>query len=371
MFALGVLLFALTMLVVIMLHELGHYTVARLFGFKIEEYFLGFGPKVWSTRRGEIEYGVKALPLGGYVKIAGMNPYQPVAPEDLPRAYGSKPRWQRALVIFAGPGVHFLIAAVLFGASFLVSGDYSTATPVITEVVAQLNGHTSPAKEAGLRAGDRIVGVDDLQTPNLDEFSDYVTAHVGDPVRFTVLRGGEPVSITVEPEQDENDVGEQIGRVGILLTPEDPGPVGLVSATTQGVGEVGRATAESIGQIGKVFGPEGIGRVTKLVFTDEERAPQDPASVVGISRAVGQTGAAGDWGAILYFLGFVTVFVGLVNLMPLPPFDGGHLAVLLIEKIRGKAIDQRRVIPVAVAVMGFFVIFVALTMIADLAKPLT
>ena len=104
MFILGVLLFAVVMLVVIMIHELGHYTVARLFGFKIEEYFLGFGPKLWSTKRGEIEYGVKALPLGGYVKIAGMNPYQPVAPEDLPRAYGSKPRWQRALVIFAGPG---------------------------------------------------------------------------------------------------------------------------------------------------------------------------------------------------------------------------------------------------------------------------
>ncbi len=125
---------------------------------------------------------MKALPLGGYVKIAGMNPYQPVAPEDLPRAYGSKPRWQRALVIFAGPGIHFLIAAVLFGASFVVSGDYSTATPVITEVVAQLNGHTSPATAAGLRAGDRIVGVDDLEAPNLEAFSAYVTAHIGDPV---------------------------------------------------------------------------------------------------------------------------------------------------------------------------------------------
>jgi membrane-associated protease RseP (regulator of RpoE activity) len=93
--------------------------------------------------------------------------------------------------------------------------------------------------------------------------------------------------------------------------------------------------------------------------------------VVGIGRAVGQTGADGDWALILYFLGFVTVFVGLVNLMPLPPFDGGHLAVLLIEKIRGRAIDQRRVIPVAVAVMGFFVVFVTLTVIADLAKPVT
>ena len=370
-FTLGVVSFFVGLLIVILLHELGHYTVARAFDFKVEEYFVGFGPRLWSTRRGEIEYGIKALPLGGYVKIAGMNPYQPVAPEDLPRAYGSKPRWQRALVIFAGPGVHFLIAAVLFGASFFVSGDYSVATPVVSEVADRLNGHTSPARAAGLHAGDRIVTVGGNESPNLEELGTYVTDHVGQPVVFTVLRSGERLSLTMEPEQGENDLGDPIGRVGVLLNAEDPGPVGIGSAAAQGVGEVGRATAASVGQIGKVFGPEGISRVTKLVFTDAERAPQDPASVVGIGREVGRTGAQGDWGTILYFLGFVTVFIGLVNLMPLPPFDGGHLAVLLIEKIRGRTIDPRRVIPVAVAVMGFFVVFVALTMIADLTKPLT
>ena len=117
-FTVGIIAFFVGLLVVILLHELAHYGVARYFDFKVEEYFVGFGPRLWSTTRGGIEYGVKALPLGGYVKIAGMNPYQPVAPEDLPRAYGSKPRWQRALVIAAGPGVHLLIAAVLFAMSF-------------------------------------------------------------------------------------------------------------------------------------------------------------------------------------------------------------------------------------------------------------
>jgi RIP metalloprotease RseP len=300
-----------------------------------------------------------------------MNPYQPVAPEDLPRAYGSKPRWQRALVIAAGPGVHFVIAAILFGASFYVGGDYSVAKPVVSQVAGELNGHPSPAKVAGLEVGDRIVQVGDVSNPNLTELGVYTTSHVGEPILFTVVRDGERLSFTITPEPAKNEMGEPIGRVGILVDAVDPGPIGLLSASVRGVGEVGTTSAQSIGQIGKVFGPEGISRVTKLVFTDATRAPQDPASVVGISRAVGQTGAEGDWAGILYFLGFVTVFIGLVNLMPLPPFDGGHIAVLLIEKIRGKTIDQRRVIPVAVAVMGFLVVFVTLTVIADLSKPLT
>src|SRR2546422_4107902 len=108
-FSLSVFVFFFGLLLVILIHEMGHYLAARAFGFKVEEYFVGFGPKVWSFRRGEIEYGVKAFPIGGYVRIAGMNPYQPVAAKDLPRAYGSKPRWQRALVIFAGPASHFLV----------------------------------------------------------------------------------------------------------------------------------------------------------------------------------------------------------------------------------------------------------------------
>jgi membrane-associated protease RseP (regulator of RpoE activity) len=368
-FTLSIVLFFVGLLGVILLHELAHYTVARAFGFKVEEYFVGFGPRIWSTRRGEIEYGVKALPLGGYVKIAGMNPYQPVAPEDLPRAYGSKPRWQRALVIFAGPGVHFAIAAVLFAAWLGLAGDPRTAPPVVTDVQAMLNGHPSPAAEAGLEPGDVIVGLGDIVDPNNEDMSAYTNSHIGTPGVFTVRRDGRIIRLTITPERSTVD-GMTIGRVGILLNYDaTPEPIG--SAIAGGVREVGVSVRESLAQVGHVFGPDGIQRVAKLVFTDEQRAPEDPTSVVGIGRAVGQTGRAGGYAEILYALGFVTVFIGLVNLVPLPPFDGGHLAVLAIEKIRGKAIDPRRVIPIAVAVMGFFVVFVALTMIADLTKPLT
>ncbi|HEY1126255.1 MAG TPA: site-2 protease family protein, partial [Actinomycetota bacterium] len=187
--------FFVALIVVIVIHEAAHFGVAKWFGIKVEEFFVGFGPRLWSSRRGETEYGIKAIPAGGYVKIAGMNPYQPVAPEDLPRAYGSKPRWQRALVIAAGPGVHFVIAAILFTAWLSLSGDPLKATPIVSQVQAMLNGHPSPAAEAGLQPGDVIVGLGDTTHPNGEELSAYTTSHVGKPAVFTVLRDGRTLQL--------------------------------------------------------------------------------------------------------------------------------------------------------------------------------
>jgi len=183
--------FIVALILVIVTHEAAHFAVARAFGIKVQEFFVGFGPKLWSTRRGEIEYGVKALPLGGYVKIAGMNPYQPVAPEDLPRAYGSKPRWQRALVIAAGPGVHFIIAAVLFTAWLSISGDPLKATPVVSQVQEMLNGHPSPAAEAGLQPGDVIVGFNNQKVDDPSQFFRLVAdAKAGSIATVRALRNG-------------------------------------------------------------------------------------------------------------------------------------------------------------------------------------
>src|SRR6266516_5224638 len=108
--SLGILVFVLVLLIVVMIHESGHFFTAKAFKIKVEEFFVGFGPRLWSVRRGETEYGVKALPFGGYVRIAGMNPFQEPTPEELPRTFGAKPAWQRAMVIFAGPATHFVIA---------------------------------------------------------------------------------------------------------------------------------------------------------------------------------------------------------------------------------------------------------------------
>ena len=145
---LAIVVFFTGLLFIILIHEAGHYLVARAFGFKVEQYFVGFGPKIWSFTRKDIEYGVKALPLGGYVKIAGMNPYEPVPPEDLPRSYGAKPIWQRALVILAGPGSHFIVAAILFTSWLVFFGDPRTPTPFISGVETTLNGHAGPAAVA-------------------------------------------------------------------------------------------------------------------------------------------------------------------------------------------------------------------------------
>ena len=338
---LAIVVFFSGLLFIILIHEAGHYLIARAYGFKVEEYFVGFGPKLWSFKRKDIEYGVKALPLGGYVKIAGMNPYEPVALEDQDRAYGSKPIWQRAMVILAGPGSHFIVAAILFASWLFFFGDPRTPTPYITSVSTTLNGSPSPAAVAGL--------------------------HIGEPVSFTIERDHQTFTMEITPVADTIG-GQTIGRIGVVLGPAKVGPL---AAMVGGVKEVGNAISESLHQITHVFGPSGIGRVFTLLFTDAKRGTQDPTSVVGIGQAVGQTGSAGDWGAVLYFLAFVTVFIGLVNLLPLPPFDGGHLAVLFIEKIRGKQMDMRKLIPVSAVVMSFFIVFVLATILLDITKPIS
>jgi membrane-associated protease RseP (regulator of RpoE activity) len=367
----AIMLALVGLIAVIMVHELGHFLVARRFGFKIEEYFLGFGPKLWSFRRGEIEYGVKAVMIGGYVKIAGMNPYQPVPPEDLPRAYGSKPAWQRALVIVAGPATHFLVATLLFGAwvgiTHLNIYDVS-GSPRISSVLTTLNGNPSPASVAGLEPGDRIVRVGPVTDFSGDTLSAYTTAHIGEPVSVTVRRAGKNLTVTATPVAARAPDGSTIGRLGIGI--EMPyARASWLSAAVIGARMVGTSVVDSVGQVGHVFGPEGFGRVFRVLFLGQPRQSSDPQSVIGIGRAVGRAGQIGGLVEVLRILGFVTVFVGLLNLLPLPPFDGGHLAVLLLEKIRGRAVDMRRLIPVSAVVISLLVLLVGATVILDVWKP--
>src|SRR5215831_2525513 len=165
----GIVVFVVSILLVILIHEAAHFGVAKAFGIKVEEFFVGFGPRLWSVRRGETEYGVKALPLGGYVKIAGMNPYQPVPPEDLPRSYAAKPPLQRALVILAGPITHFVIAMIALTVLFAGFGT-PRYRPVIDGVQQTLAGQPSPAFVAGLQPGDAVVAVNGIPITSADQF---------------------------------------------------------------------------------------------------------------------------------------------------------------------------------------------------------
>jgi membrane-associated protease RseP (regulator of RpoE activity) len=360
---------ALILLVVIPIHELGHMLVARRFGFKVTEYFIGFGPRLWSRRRGEIEYGVKAIPAGGYVKIAGMNPYESVAPEDLPRAYGSKPIWQRTLVILAGPASHFLVGALLYFVLFATYGNLDTNVVVVGDVAQTLDGGVSPAKEAGLQVGDVVVRVGDMPNPTPDSLGRYVTRYVGDhpdePLAYVVERDGETITLRIVPKLVEED-GVTRGRIGFTLGPE---PLSIPEAAVVSGRWVGRATWNSVAAIPKIF-TQGVGRTFSVLFSDEPRRPDDPTSLVGVSRQIGVAGDRGDWALFLGFAAYVTVFIGVVNLVPLPPLDGGHLMILAWEKLTGRQADYRKLVPVSATVIVFLSIFAIATVILDITEPL-
>ena len=360
---------ALILLVVIPIHELGHLLVAKRFGFKIQEYFVGFGPRLWSTRRGETEYGIKAIPAGGYVKIAGMNPYESVAPEDVARSYNAKPIWQRSLVILAGPLSHILVAAVLYFTLFVTYGDPNTELVVVGAVAPTLGEDPSPAAEAGLQVDDVVTRVGDLEHPTPDSLGLYVTRyareHPGEPLTYVIDRDGQDLTLEIVPVLvTEGEITK--GRIGFTLGSERLSiPESAVVA-----GEwVGRATANSVATIPKVF-TVGVGRTFSVLFTDEPRQSTDVTSLVGVSRQIGDAGERGDWALFLGFAAYVTLFIGIVNLIPLPPLDGGHLALLVWEKITGRHADYRKLIPVSAAVIVFLSIFALATVFLDITEPL-
>jgi len=369
--ALGVGAFIVALILVIVIHEAAHFAVARAFGIKVTEFFVGFGPKLWSRMRGETEVGVKAIVAGGYVKIAGMNPYETIAPEDYPRTFGAKPIWQRALVILAGPATHFVLAFMCFALWLGFVGEPVAKGTVIDEVAPRLEGVESPAAAAGLQPGDVVVAVDGIREPSTDELVRYTTAHVGEPITFTILRDGSTLRLEPVPVISEGVDGEQIGRIGVLVRPESivRDTEGVFGSVTGAADLVGDNLVGTVRGVGRIFGPEGIGRLATLVFTDAPRQDEDPASVVGVGRVAGSLASRDQFGDLLLLFGIVNVFVGLLNLLPLPPFDGGHLTLLAIEKIRGRPVDMRKVIPVSAAVAAFFIIFTVAVVYVDLVKP--
>jgi membrane-associated protease RseP (regulator of RpoE activity) len=370
MAALGIGAFIVALILVIVIHEAAHFAVARAFGIKVQEFFVGFGPRIWSRMRGETEVGIKAIPAGGYVKIAGMNPFETVPPEDLPRTFGAKPIWQRALVIVAGPATHFVLAFLCFALWLGFVGRPVPHGVVITGITKAFGGAPSPAARAGLEPGDVVERVDGADVPDSDALLAYTTAHAGEPITFTILRDGQTLMVTMTPRLTEVE-GEQLGRIGVFVSARSIGrdTEGVLGSVTGGAGLVGDNMVGTVRGVTRIFGPTGIGRLFDLVFTDTQRQQTDPASVVGIGRVAGNLAAEDRFGDLLFLFGIVNVFVGLLNLLPLPPFDGGHLAVLAIEKIRHRPVDMRKVVPISAAVAGFFIIFTVAVVYVDLVKP--
>jgi membrane-associated protease RseP (regulator of RpoE activity) len=369
----GVLIFALVVLLVIVAHESGHFFAAKAFGIKVEEFFVGFGPRLWSFRRGETEYGIKAIPAGGYVRIAGMNPFQETAPEDLPRTFGAKPPWQRAIVLLAGSFTHFVLALLLLGVYFGAIGVPERFAPRVAGVEETLEGRPSPAAEAGLQPGDEFVEVDGRPVRSYQEFVEYTRDRAGQELLLVVDRDGERVTLRATPVLAPVE-GELVGRLGVTLTlgsvleRDRVNPLAAVGRASE---EVGSMSAASFRGMGEIFSPSGLARIGRQLFGEEPRSlERDPAGIVGAARLSGQAVEEGLFDVLFFLFAGFNVFVGILNILPLPPLDGGHLAVVGFEKVTGKRIDVRRLLPLTALVAGFLMLFMVSLLYLDVTRPL-
>jgi membrane-associated protease RseP (regulator of RpoE activity) len=383
----GILIFIAGILVVVMIHELGHFLTAKLFDFKATKFFVGFGPTLWSTNKGETEYGVKALPLGGFVKIVGMNPYEEVPPEDQPRSYPNKPKWQRAIVLVAGSATHWIVAFVLLFVMFAFIGEPSGApTTEIASVSAD-----SPAAAAGFEPGDVVVGVVGADADSWSQISGYIKANPGEDVTFEVERGGEVVEVDATIGRALFDEDGNVNAYSIdgdeIRDPQEgeteQGFLGIApqrAVIRQGVFEAMGSAGEATWQ-GTVGSVKGIGEVFSQIAPGgklwdalggegEREITEGPLGIVGAGRLAGESAQRGMYFELLGLIVGFTIFVGVMNLLPLPPLDGGHLAVLGWEAASGKHVDMRKLIPVAAAVISFFVVLFLAVLYLDLARPI-
>ena len=361
----GVFLFVIGVFVMILAHEAGHFVTARAFGIKVEEFFVGFGARLWSVRRGETEYGIKAIPAGGYVRIAGMNPFQEPAPEDRPRTFGAKPPWQRAVVLVAGSATHFVLAlltlALFFGAVGLPRARVARVEPT-------LGGETSPAAQAGIRPGDQVLAVDGREM-TYDEFLVYTRSHVGDQIEIVVDRNGRRLTLRATPVLARVS-GQPVGRLGVVLEPGGRLRSGPLESVVQATSFTGQMVVRSFQALGRTFSPDGLRRFGEVITGERPRQVDDVTSVVGAARLSGQAVAAGQIDFLLLMFAGFNVFVGILNLLPLPPLDGGHLAVVVIETVLRRKIDIRRLVPVSAAVAGFLILLMLTTLYLDVVRPL-
>jgi len=352
-------------IVIVMVHETGHFLAARAVGMKATEFFFGFGPRLWSTRRGDTEYGIKALPLGGYVRITGMNLLEEVAPEDEGRTYRDKPFWAKSLVVLAGSATHFPLAYLLFYL-VIVGVGLPTATTTVDGVQAALDdGSPSPAALADLRAGDAIVAFGAVATPEWEDLVDAIATHPGEQVTLTVEREGETLFIDVVLASVDDGAGGESGYLGVAsrIGTERVGPVA-------GLGEAGKTLGDAVVSSGRGLWElvTGVPRLLSAVFGGnlEDVGDSRPVSPIGLVGIAGDLGP----GLALYLVGQVAVFVGVFNVVPLYPLDGGHFGVALYEKLRGRPADVRKLMPVAAAVVAFLVVIGLLAVYLDIASPL-
>jgi len=388
----GVLAFVVALLLSVMIHEAGHYLTARKFGMKVTEFFLGFGQKIWSTRRGETEFGIKAIPAGGYCRIVGMSSREELSEADQDRAFIKAGVGQRLIVLGAGSFLHFVIGFVLLLILFLSVGVTSVTSTVekVSECIPQkatevcsAKSTPSPAKNVGILAGDKIIRVDGKSYKDWSDVVTVIRASAGKELNITIERNGAPIEIAVTPaSRDVN--GKVIGVLGVVNK----------------VGTITYAPVDSIYRAGKFTGQILQNSVTSLIslptkipnlisqtFGGQKRDAEGLVGVVGVARVSGETAntkaltVREKIATFILIIASLNLFVGMFNILPLLPLDGGHMAVAIVDGIRNflarrrglakpEPFDVERLTPITMVVFVLMASLSILLLAADIFNPI-
>jgi membrane-associated protease RseP (regulator of RpoE activity) len=427
MWVLGILIFVVGLLFSIAWHELGHLSTAKLFRIRVPQYMVGFGPTVWSRRKGETEYGFKAVPLGGYIRMIGMFPpgedgriakrssspwrsmiedareasYEELQPGDEHRLFYTRKPWQRVIVMFAGPFMNLILSVVLFLALFMGMG-VQRSVPVVSTVsqcvvqagsptdTCPANATPSPANLAGLRPGDRFVSFDGDRITDYKQLQADIRKVPGRQVPIVVERGGQQLTLnaaitsnTVRPVDKD---GEPVKGA-----PVTAGFLGFTPATGVVRLSLGQSTDQMYsmaehGVSSLVALPGKIPDLWHAVFDGKPRSADDPVGMVGAARLGGDVfamdiPATQQLAFMVQLLAGINLSLFLFNMLPLLPLDGGHIAGAVWESVRRTAagllkrpdpgpFDVAKLMPLAYVVAGVFICFTALVMAADVVNPI-
>lgn len=429
----GILLFATLIGASIALHELGHLLPAKRFGVKVTDYMIGFGPTLWSTRKGETRYGFKAIPVGGYIRMIGMLPPGPdgtsrtmstgrfgamiddarrtaaeeVVPGEESRAFYRLPVRRRLVVMLGGPVMNLMLAFVLFAIVLVGIGlpeptlqvravvactpSASQSTEPLPSGACPTGTEASPAVVAGIVAGDVILAIDGVPATSWDEATAWIRAHAGVSAVFTIERAGGMVDVPVviataeRPVLDEQgNPTEEIVTAGYVgMSPEFDFVAQPWSSVPAYMWDITARSAVAL----LTLPVKLYDLVTGTLIGGEERAVDSPVSVVGVSRIGGEVAAMDEplEAKVATFLGLaasLNLFLFLFNLLPILPLDGGHVASALYEgarrrlaALRGRPdpgpVDTARLLPVAYVVAGALLLMGVVVIWADLVKPIS
>ncbi|WP_031054689.1 MULTISPECIES: RIP metalloprotease [unclassified Streptomyces] len=422
---LGIAVFVVGLLFSIAWHELGHLSTAKMFGIRVPQYMVGFGPTIWSKKKGDTEYGIKAIPAGGYIRMIGMFPpgpdgrlearstspwrgmiedarsaaYEELEPGDEKRLFYTRKPWKRVIVMFAGPFMNLILAVAIFMGVAMTFGFQTQTTEVggVQQcVIAQSEKRdtcesgdpVSPAKAAGLQEGDRIVAFDGTKVDDWATLSDRIRETIG-PATIVVERGGEEV--TLNAVLRENAVAKKDGRGEVV--PDQFVRAGYLGFAAQ-TEIVPLSFGDSVVRMGDMIRngvdsiialPSKIPALWDAAFSDGERADDSPVGVVGAARIGGEVmnldiPAQNQVAMMLFLLAGFNLSLFLFNMLPLLPLDGGHIAGALWESLRRNLakvfrrpdpgpFDVARLMPVAYVVAGLFICFTLLVLVADIVNP--